>query len=100
MENGLWLVQMNKIIKKIFFDSNGRQKVAQTPNLPIIVWFGSSVLIFITSGSLELFFKIIAFGSIFTWAWLEIFEGESYFRRLMGSIVIIISITAAFNFLK
>ncbi|HEY9908282.1 MAG TPA: hypothetical protein V6D18_11845 [Thermosynechococcaceae cyanobacterium] len=31
----------------------------------------------------------MAFGSLFTWAWLELFQGVNYFRRSLGLIVLL-----------
>jgi len=28
--------------------------------------------------------ELVAFGALFTWAWLEIFDGANWFRRLLG----------------
>jgi hypothetical protein len=36
----------------------------------------------------------IAFGSLFTWAWLELFQGVNYFRRALGFIVLLFAIAS------
>jgi hypothetical protein len=63
---------------------------AQKPNLPIIVWFITFLLLFLP---LPRFFEdtvsLISFGAIFTWAWLEIFEGVNNFRRFLGLMVLV-----------
>jgi hypothetical protein len=33
--------------------------------------------------------EALAFGSLFTWAWLELFQGVNYFRRALGLGVLI-----------
>lgn len=67
--------------------------IAQKPNLPLIVWF---VTLIISKLPLHItlvrIFEIISFGAIFTWAWLEIFFGVNYFRRILGGVVMIIII--------
>ncbi len=65
----------------------------QTPNLPIIIWFLATVLgKFIEHGRLHEILAVVAFGAIFTWAWLEIFQGVNYFRRALGLTILIFSI--------
>lgn len=73
-------------------DNNELGRYFQKPNLPIIVWFFSFLLSKLFSGDLEELFSIIAFGALFTWAWLEIFQGTNIFRRSVGSVVMIILI--------
>jgi hypothetical protein len=31
----------------------------------------------------------VAYGSLFTWAWLELFQGVNYFRRSLGLLVLV-----------
>jgi hypothetical protein len=65
--------------------------LVQKPNAPILVWGSATVLIWIVpQGRLEDLLRLIAFGSLFTWAWLEIFDGVNYIRRVMGVVVMTI----------
>jgi hypothetical protein len=43
----------------------------------------------VPSGNLHAALDTIAFSSWFPWAWLEIFDGVNYFRRALGSLVMI-----------
>ncbi len=80
----------NTLFDKIFRDSEGNVVLAQMPNLPILVWLAATLLKLIpTSGSIHAGLDAIAFGSLFTWAWQELFEGVNYFRRSLGLIVLI-----------
>ncbi|PSB12017.1 hypothetical protein C7B62_03575 [Pleurocapsa sp. CCALA 161] len=66
------------LFDKIFRDSNGNIVIAQPPNLPIIIWGVASLLTLIfTSGSINVGLDLIAFGSLFTWAWLELFQQKT-----------------------
>ena len=66
---------------------------AQKPNLPIIVWFVTFLLLFLPlSRFFEGIVSLISFGAIFTWAWLEIFEGVNLFRKVLGVLVLVIII--------
>ncbi len=80
----------DSLFDRIFRDSNGEVIIAQMPNLPILVWFGATLLkLIFTSGSIYLSLDSLAFGSLFTWAWQELFEGVNYFRRGLGLVVLI-----------
>ena len=83
----------NTLFDKIFRDSNGNIVIAQKPNLPLIVWIVTSILALIfTSGKINTVLDLLAYGSLFTWAWLELFQGVNYFRRTLGLVVLIAAI--------
>jgi hypothetical protein len=80
----------NTLFDKIFRDSDGNIVLAQMPNLPIIVWITASLLkLVFTTGEINTGLDALAFGSLFTWAWLELFQGVNYFRRALGLGVLI-----------
>ncbi|GAX39965.1 hypothetical protein NIES4075_09270 [Tolypothrix sp. NIES-4075] len=80
----------NTLFDKIFRDSDGNIVIAQMPNLPIIVWITASLLkLVFTTGEINTGLDVLAFGSLFTWAWLELFQGVNYFRRALGLGVLI-----------
>ncbi|WP_449419825.1 hypothetical protein [Phormidium nigroviride] len=82
--------ETNTIFDKIFRDSNGQIVIAQTPNLPLIVWGVATLLqLIVTTGKINTGLDLIAFGSLFTWAWEELFQGVNYFRRALGLVVLI-----------
>ncbi len=60
------------------------------PNLPLIVWIAASLLkLVLTTGEIYTALDLVAFGSLFTWAWEELFQGVNYFRRALGFCVLI-----------
>ncbi|MBW4563722.1 MAG: hypothetical protein KME32_21770 [Mojavia pulchra JT2-VF2] len=80
----------NTLVDKTFRDSSGKIVLAQMPNLPLIVWVVTSLLALIfTSGNINTVLDVVANGSLFTWAWLELFQGVNYFRRALGLVVLI-----------
>ena len=80
----------NTLFDKIFRDSDGNIVIAQMPNLPIIVWVTASLLkLVFPTGEINTGLDALAFGSLFTWAWLELFQGVNYFRRALGLGVLI-----------
>lgn len=83
-------MEKKTLFDKFFCDSNGNIVIAQPPNPPIIVWAVASLLkLVFTTGLVNLGLNLIAFGSLFTWAWLELFQGVNYFRRTLGLIVLV-----------
>jgi hypothetical protein len=89
------------LIGKLIFDKNGRIVLIQLPNLPLAVFFVASISTRLLGGGAATdLLKTIAFGSIFTWAWLEIFAGANYFRRALGLVVLGLSIMGAVVFLQ
>ena len=80
----------NSLFDRTFRDSQGEIVIAQKPNLPIVVWLAATLLNLLpTTGNIHTGLDAIAFGSLFTWAWLELFGGVNYFRRSLGFIVLI-----------
>jgi len=80
----------NTLFDQVFRDSEGEIILAQMPNSPLIVWVVASLLTMIfTTGKINLGLEIIAFGSLFTWAWEELFQGVNYFRRVLGLLVLV-----------
>lgn len=80
----------NTLVDKTFRDSNGEIVLAQMPNLPLIVWIVASLLTLVfTSGKVNTVLDVVANGSLFTWAWMELFQGVNYFRRALGLAVFI-----------
>lgn len=76
------------IVRKLFEDKSGRVVIAQRPNLPLISGVIASLLAlvpFLARFSEGL--SLVAFGALFTWAWLEICSGVNFFRRLLGVFV-------------
>ncbi|HLO49795.1 MAG TPA: hypothetical protein VK211_15370 [Kamptonema sp.] len=80
----------NTLFDKVFRDSEGKIVLAQMPNPPLIVWIVASLLkLILTTGKINLGLDLIAFGSLFTWAWEELFQGVNYFRRALGLLVLV-----------
>ncbi len=85
------------LFDQTFKDNQGHIVIAQPPNLPIIVAITATLLTFVVpTGNFHTGLDAIAFGSWFTWAWLELFEGVNYFRRALGLVVLVGIIASRF----
>jgi hypothetical protein len=90
LEHKLMEIREDTLFDRIFRDSEGQIVIAQPPNLPLIVWIVASLLTFVvTTGKINLGLDLVAFGSLFTWAWEELFQGVNYFRRALGLIALV-----------
>jgi hypothetical protein len=66
----------------------------QTPNPALIGWAAAAILsYFIHSQPLAW----LATALLFTWAFMEAYQGVNYFRRLLGLIILLYIITQQFK---
>ena len=87
----------NTLFDQTFRDEKGNIVIAQKPNLPIIVALTAILLKqFVSNDNLYEIIDLIAFGSFFTWAWMELFQGVNYFRRTLGLLALSAIIAARF----
>ncbi len=79
-------------------DKEGNIVLGEPANPPLIVATTSTALSFtiFLLQPLGIAFLIIAFGSWFTWAWLEIFDPTTPLRRIMGSVFMAALIIAGY----
>lgn len=87
------------LFDKIFRDNQGNIVIAQPPNLPLIVAVTALILkqfIFTLNDNIYIIMDLIAFGSFFTWAWMELFKGVNYFRKMIGLIALLAIISTKF----
>ncbi len=76
------------VIGNLFKDKNGKVVIFQAPNIAIILWFAFLVLSKFSNGVLSNVFSCLSFVALMVWASLEIFKGESLFRKILGLIVL------------
>ena len=81
---------MTNAVKRFLQDDSGRYVVAQWPNLPLYIIMASGLLSRLDVGAnAHQLFEHTTFGFIFHWAYLEITQGESPFRRVLGAGVMV-----------
>jgi hypothetical protein len=79
---------ITKRVKDFCSDKNGKVTLAQSPNLPIVGWIVFKLIaIPISNQPVKTGFESLATAFLFVWAYLEIFEGDSNFRRLLGALI-------------
>ncbi len=88
-------------VDRCIYDQNDRVTIFQLPNLPLVVFIVASTLAKLFDHcAIDDLLKVVAFGAIFTWSWLEIFDGVNYFRRVLGLVVLILSVMTAIGLLN
>jgi hypothetical protein len=79
----------HSFFEKFWKKPDGSQGLWQTPNVPLLGWFVCMVLVHITEGHLKTGLQFLGSAFLFTWAYLEITTGVSYFRRVLGLAVLL-----------
>jgi len=80
----------DSLYNKTFCNKEGKLALAQMPNLPIILWFVFMLTAhFIKAVRFSDGLQFLSSASLFTWAYLELFKGENYFRRALGFVVLL-----------
>lgn len=71
-----------------FKDDKGHVVLFSWPNIPLASWILFNLLSFLVSaGHTKTGFETLSTAALFTWAYLEITSGVSYFRRVLGAVV-------------
>ncbi len=87
-----------RLANKLVRDKNNEIVWWQFPNPPLMGWFVFLVLAqVIAPGSLRTGLTQLSGGLLFVWAYLEITQGVTYFRRLLGVIVFLAVLVGYFR---
>ncbi len=74
---------------RFFKDKAGKYKLWQRPNVPLSAWFFFMLISrFVPMAHIQSLSQFLSTAFLFTWAYLEITSGASYFRRLLGLVII------------
>jgi hypothetical protein len=80
----------SSLFDRTFRDSEGNIVIIQPPNLPVLVGTTATLLHFVASnGTIAILSGLVGFGTLYTWAWLELFQGVNYFRRGLGFVSLV-----------
>ena len=86
------------LVNKLVRDKNNKIVWWQFPNPPLMGWFIFLVLAQIVApGSLRTGFAQLSTGFLFVWAYLEITQGTTYFRRLLGGAILLAVLVGYFR---
>lgn len=79
------------VFDKVFRDDEGNLVIAQKPNLPVLVGLTALLLKSFVPNTNNLWIGLdtVALGALFTWGWMELFQGVNYFRRTLGLLILL-----------
>ncbi|WP_088893622.1 hypothetical protein [Leptolyngbya ohadii] len=84
------LDKRDSLFNRIFRDSEGNIVIAQLPNLPATIGTAATLLHFVApNGAIGILSGLVGFGTLYTWAWLELFSGVNYFRKGLGLVSLV-----------
>jgi len=86
------------LVNKLVRDKNNKIVWWQFPNPPLMGWFVFLVLAQVVApGPFRTGFAQLSGGFLFVWAYLEIIQGATYFRRLLGVAVLLAVLVGYFR---
>ncbi len=90
---------MNSLGVRAFFeDDKGNISILQKPNAPLYGWIVFKLLsLIIDTSNIKNGFAKLSTAFLFTWAYLEITKGKSYFRRTFGLVIMVLIIVSYFR---
>lgn len=81
-----------------FKGPDGSMVICQRPNIPLLGWMLFKLIsVFMQDKTMKDGFESLSKLSLFTWAYLEITSGQSYFRRVLGGAVMMTIIISYFK---
>ena len=83
-----------KAVERFFKDNDGNWKVAQFPNLLLSVWV---LLLLANLWAHSQNIVLLQRAVLFSWAYLELTEGVSSFRKTLGAVVLAAVTVSFFN---
>lgn len=76
-------------LKRFFQDKDGNIVVLQQPNAPLLLWaILRAVSVLIDQEQIRTGLEYLSTALLFTWAYMELTNGASPFRRSLGAVVI------------
>lgn len=91
-------MNIKQLMYKFIKDKDGNIVIWQTPNAPLLCWVGIKlILAFIPVGHLKTGLTELSSAVLLIWSYLELSSGESYFRKLLGLVVMVSTIIGFFR---
>lgn len=89
--------KLNTVTNKIFKDKDGRWTIVQSPNTLLSIWVVLTVIIMLLGDtSIRTSAQLLQNSVLFAWAYLELTNGDSYFRRFLGASILVAVILGYF----
>lgn len=89
---------ISRHIKGFFTDKSGKVVLAQPPNLPLALWIIFQIVTFLPLGAeAKVIAHLGASTSLLIWAGMELLFGVNGFRRTLGFVVLIATLSTLFK---
>ncbi len=85
------------MLDRLFRDSEGKIVIWQWPNAPLWAWIASTVLGYGLHGTPKILIGYIGSAALYVWAMLELTQGITLFRRILGSVVMVVLTISIFS---
>jgi hypothetical protein len=82
---------------KFWKDKHGEVVIYQRPNVFLLGWLVLTIVSLFFNGTFADVLGYIASAVLIIWSLLEIFKGTNYFRRLLGGIVLLLTVLSLFR---
>ena len=77
-------------IRNLFTDKEDKIVIWQAPSPLLVLWLCMTLVQHVLPhGWVHNLAELLSLGFLFTWSWLEITAGASYFRRGLGVVVLL-----------
>ena len=90
----MYKARIKVIVDWLFKDSDGRVVVIQPPNTLLSVWIILVVVNHLVDTPSS---KVLQSAVLFAWAYIELCEGVSCFRKLLGAIILLVTLFGIYS---
>lgn len=88
--------RLKRLFDGIFRDKAGKIVIFQVPNMALVTYFALVLAGWLLpNGLFRQVERLLAFAALTTWAVLEIVTGTSFFRRILGGVVLVATVSGA-----
>ncbi len=77
------------MLQSFFKDTHGNLAVIQRPNALIVIWVALQLISLVLLDHPRQGLHTLSFAVLFTWSYLELTQGISPFRKLLGAIIML-----------
>lgn len=92
------MTKLKHIIKHFFKDKDGKWAIIEFPNVILTIWLVLVIInIIITDVGLTRSLEQLSRAALFTWAYIELTRGSSYFRQTFGALVLFMLLISFFK---
>jgi hypothetical protein len=89
--------KQKKLSDRFWKDKNNKVVIGQTPNAYLISWAVLTLASLFINGSLSTILEWLGILALTIWAFLEIIKGVNFFRKIMGSAVLVLILLTAIH---